>query len=232
MEGARVQVAILCGGLALRMRPLSERVPKSLFPVAGRPFIDWQLAALVRGGATEVLLLTGHMGDAIAAHVGDGTRQGLRVTYSHEGAQTVGTGGALRLAAQRGLLGPRFVVQYGDSYLELDYRALCATPGDAVMTVWRNQGRLEPSNCVVAGGRVVRFEKASQKPEVLWIDYGASALDRGLVENAPRDLDQLFALLAAEGRLHAFEVDERFYEVGSQKGLAELEALLGGRGQP
>jgi len=227
MSATRAQVVILCGGLATRMRPLSERLPKSLFPVLDRPFLDWQLEAIARGGATEALLCTGHLGDAIGKHVAESlTPAGIRVGISDEGEQRLGTGGALALAATRGLLAPRFVVQYGDSYLRLDYRALLATPGDAVMSVYRNRGRLEPSNCVVESGLVVHYEKGTQRQDAEWIDYGATALDRRLIENAPRDLAQLFGLLVGERRLRSFEVTDRFYEIGSQAGLAELEALL------
>ena len=228
MEGTRVQVVVLCGGLATRMRPLSERLPISLFPVAGRRFLDWQLESLVRGGATEVLLCTGHLGNAIAAQVAGAAPAGLRTAISDEGDQKLGTGGALALAAARGLLAPRFIVQYGDSYLRLDYRALLSTPGDAVMSVSRSQNRRAQSHCVVADGLVVQCETAAPPATDGWMEYGASAIDRAPTENAPRDLAQLFALLACERRLRAFAVEEPGYEIGSSEGLARLEALLSG----
>jgi NDP-sugar pyrophosphorylase family protein len=227
VEGPQgVQVAILCGGLATRMRPLSERLPKSLFPVAGRPFLDWQLEGMARRGVTDVVLCTGHMGDAIFAHVGDGSRFGLRIACSDEGEHKLGTGGALALAASRGLLQARFVAQYGDSYLRLDYPALAAARGEAVMSVYHNEGRHDPSNCVVAGGRVVVYEKGTRRADAVWIDYGATALDLVLVLAPPRDLAELYARLSAEGRLASYEVSERFNEVGSPAGLAELDRLL------
>jgi NDP-sugar pyrophosphorylase family protein len=222
----RVQVAILCGGLATRMRPLSDTLPKSLFPVAGRPFLDWQLEALARGGASDVVLCTGHLGEAIARHVGDGARFGLRIALSDEGGQRLGTGGALRLARERGLLAPRFVVQYGDSYLELDYRALLDAPGDAVMTVYRNQGQLEASNCVVEDGRVTHYEKGTTRADAVWIDYGAQAIDRELLADAAADLAALYRSMAEQGRLHALPVGARFYEIGSPAGLRALEERL------
>jgi D-glycero-D-manno-heptose 1,7-bisphosphate phosphatase len=221
-----VQVALLCGGLATRMRPLSERLPKSLFPVGGRAFIDWQLEAIARGGASDVLLCVGHRGDAIRAHLGKGRPFGLRVAWSDEGEGRLGTGGALAQAAARGLLWPRFVVQYGDSYLRLDHRALLGAPGEAALAVFHNAGRWDASNCVVENQRVLAYQKGTGLSDARWIDYGAAALDRSLVEQAPTDLAELYTRLAAAGRLTAVPVGQRFYEVGSPAGLAELEAFL------
>jgi NDP-sugar pyrophosphorylase family protein len=208
------------------MRPLSDEMPKSLFPVAGRPFIDWQLEACARGGAAEIVLCTGHQGEAIARHVGDGARYGLRVAVSDEGEARAGTGGALRLAAERGLLGSRVVVQYGDSYLRFSHAELLARPGEAVLAVYRNAGQHDASNCVVADGRVTLYEKGTTRPDAAWIDYGAAVLDRSLLGDAPTDLANLYHRLAAAGRLGAFELPNRFYEIGSARGLAELDALL------
>src|SRR5262249_19612815 len=195
MEEPSVQVAILCGGLAARMRPLSERIPKSLFPVAGRPFIDWQLEPIARGGATDVVLCIGHFGAAIRDHVGDGERFGMRVAYSDEGTARRGTGGALRVAAEAGRLAPRFIVQYGDSYVRLDYRALLQASGEVVLSVFRNENRWDPSNCVVENGRVTYFQKGTRRPDALWIDYGAAAIDRALLTDVPADLADLYSEL-------------------------------------
>jgi hypothetical protein len=121
--------------------------------------------------------------------------------------------------------------------LKVDYRALMGGKGEAVMSVFKNQGAHDRSNCVVRGGRVLLYEKGTTRPEAVWIDYGAAVLDRALIErqgqSAPGgvfDLAALYGRLARERRLGAFEVTERFYEIGSPGGLAELEAML--RTQP
>lgn len=229
-----MQAVVLAGGLATRMRPHTEQVPKSMLEVAGRPFIDWQLELLARSGIREVVLCIAHLGGAIRAHVGDGARHGLTVRYAtEEPGQLLGTAGALRAAV--GLLAPRFLVTYGDSYLRFDYaeplrllerHADC----DGVMAIYRNAGRLEPSNVVTDGAWVLRYEKQPTGPGLDHIDYGATALRREVVEvlppGVPLGLDQVQAALAARGRLRALVVHERFFEIGSPAGRADLEHHL------
>jgi NDP-sugar pyrophosphorylase family protein len=233
-----LQCAILAGGLATRLRPVTDTIPKALVPVAGRPFVDHQLAWLARDGVTDVVFCIGHLGDRIAEHVGDGSAHGLRVSYVDEGSDLRGTGGALRLAYDEGALAPVFAVLYGDSYLAVDVaqvrREFDEHEAPALMTVFRNEGRFDASNARLEDGWVVRYEKGLADPAAAgmhYIDYGLSILDRDAVladvpPGAVADLATLYTRLAAERRLAGREVAERFYEVGSPSGLAELEAHL------
>ena len=233
-----MQVAVLAGGLATRMRPRTETLPKYLLEVAGRPFADHQLAWLAEAGAEEAVLLIGHLGAAIRDHIGDGSRFGLRVAYVDEGDQLRGTAGALRLALDQGLLSEEFSVLYGDSYLPIDLAAVWADferrRPEALMCTLRNEGRWDTSNASVRDGLVLRYEKGVDDPAASGldqIDYGLSVLTRDLIaaavpEGEVMDLARLYTELAAQGRLAAHEVTERFYEIGSPEGLAELERKL------
>jgi NDP-sugar pyrophosphorylase family protein len=232
-----MQVVILAGGVASRMKPLAERLPKSLFPVVGRPFLDWQLELVARGGATRVLLVVSHLSEAIAAHL-EATKPPLPVTLISDGAQRAGTGGALTVAVREGLVEESFLVTYGDSYLPVDLVALStahiASGLPATMAVHENHDRWDASNVVVERERVVRYEKileATKRPPAMrWIDFGLLALQRDEVlrwsDEAPFDLGAPLGRLANAGQLGAFGYAERFYEVGSPSGLAELERLL------
>lgn len=234
---------ILAGGLAQRLRPLTERVPKSLVSVAGRPFADHQLAWLASEGITDVVFAIGHLGESIREFVGSGSRWNLRVRYSDEGHELRGTGGALRLAYDRGLLQPAFGVLYGDSYLtaplEGPWAEFAATRPAVLMTVYRNDGRWDASNAQLSAGAVVRYEKGLGDPAAAGmhhIDYGLSIIDRDKVmpliqEGAVVDLADVYGKLSAERRVRGFEVSDRFYEIGSHAGLAELEGLLHNRGR-
>ena len=229
-----MQAVVLAGGLGTRMRPRSETVPKSLLEVAGRPFIDWQLERIAASGITEVVLCIAHLGDAIRAHVGNGGRHRLSVRYAvEEPGQLMGTAGALRAALP--LLAPRFLVTYGDSYLSFDYgepvrllerHADC----DGVMAIYRNAGRFEPSNVATDGGWVLRYRKSSSDPDLDHIDYGATALRREVVDSLPpgvtMGLDRVQEDLASRRRLRALVVHDRFFEIGSPAGRADLEQHL------
>ncbi len=224
---------MLAGGLGTRLLPRTERVPKSLIEVAGRPFIDRQLRRLSAAGFARVLLCVGHLGERIVAHVGNGARFGLAVTYAHDGDQLRGTAGALRQALAH--LAPTFLVTYGDSCLPFDYAAplrdLEAHPEAlGTMSVFPNAGQWDKSNTAIRGDRVVRYEKGTRDPACDHIDYGALALRREVIAEleggAPCGLDSVQTRLAATGQLRAVVAPERFYEIGSDRGLEELDAAL------
>jgi NDP-sugar pyrophosphorylase family protein len=229
-----VQCLILAGGLATRMRPLTERIPKALIPVEGRPFIDHQLGWLAGHGVTDVVLSIGYRGGELRSHVGDGTARGLRVRYVDEGSNLRGTAGAVRLAFDEGVLEERFLVTYGDSFLPIDFgdvfAAFTAGATPALMTVFRNQGRWDQSNVIFEGDRVVLYDKLRRdRPaeDFAYIDYGLSALERRIVaaeipSGAKADLADLFGALSRRGDLAGLEVRERFYEIGSPAGLEDF----------
>jgi MurNAc alpha-1-phosphate uridylyltransferase len=236
-ESPGLQAVVLAGGLGMRMLPRTERVPKFLLEVAGRPFGALLLERLAACGVPDVVLCIGHLGEPIRAAIGDGSSLGARVAYSDEGELRLGTAGALRRALP--LLAPTFLVTYGDSFLPFDYAAplrdLAAHP-DALgtMAVYRNADRLDASNTVVSEDRVVRYEKralhAPRDPDMDHIDYGATALRRSVVEaladGAALDLSTVQRELARAGKLRASHATERFFEIGSEAGLRDLEEHL------
>ncbi|GAC1537536.1 MAG: hypothetical protein NVS3B10_01860 [Polyangiales bacterium] len=233
----RRQAVVLAGGLGTRMLPRTERVPKILLDVAGRPFADWLLRRLAACGYDEVVLCIAHLGDQVRAAVGDGARFGIAARWVDEGKTLRGTGGALALARAEGLLDETFLVTYGDSWLPFDYAApldrLRAEPRwRGVMAVYRNEERWDASNVVVSadGARVARYEKGVDDAAFDHIDYGATALRREVLDDYPKDapfgLDSVQHALAATGTLGAHVAAERFYEIGSPAGLADLEARL------
>lgn len=225
-------VAILAGGLGTRLRPLTERIPKSLVMVAGEPFLAHQLRLLARSGVTRLVLCTGHLGESIREFAGDGSRFGVQIQYSDDGPAPLGTAGAVRRALP--LLGTRFFVIYGDSYLPCNYRAVqqaflrAGLP--ALMTVYRNEGRGDASNVEFDGRRILAYDKKNRTPRMHYIDYGLGVFERSVFEQLPPDgyydLARLYQELLEKGRLAAYEVSERFYHVGAFEAIEELEAYL------
>jgi N-acetyl-alpha-D-muramate 1-phosphate uridylyltransferase len=226
-------VAILGGGLATRLGALSAGVPKSMIEVAGKPFIAHQLRGVARQGFREVVICAGHLGKMIEDFVGDGSAFGCRVRYSLDGERLLGTGGALRQALP--LLGDSFLVMYGDSYLRAPLRPIWQhfvdSEKSALMTVFRNEDRWDRSNVAVREGEILAYNKSAPTRAMRHIDYGLGCVRaRALSEFAPPgqtfDLALFYAAMLVEQQLVAFEVAERFYEIGSPSGLAETDALL------
>jgi MurNAc alpha-1-phosphate uridylyltransferase len=229
-------VAVLAGGLATRLQPLTERVPKILLDVAGRPFVEHQVELLKRNRVTSVVFCLGHLGEQVIAALGDGRRWHMTFRYVSDGPRLAGTGGALLRALP--LLGPAFFVMYGDSYLECDFGAIEASfraSGKAgLMTVHRNDDRWDRSNVEFEDGRIIRYDKVQRDSPMHHIDYGLGVLTAEAFEpwtghDEPFDLAAVYQALIAAGDLAGFEVPQRFYEIGSPEGLEETRALLASR---
>lgn len=221
-------VAILAGGLATRLRPLTEKIPKALIQVCGEPFVFHQLRLLHARGIGRVVLCLGYRGEMVRDAVGEGRQLGLEVAYSFDGPVLRGTAGAVRNALP--LLGESFFVLYGDSYLPCDYaaveRAFLESGKTGLMTVFRNEGQWDTSNAEFAGGRVLAYDKQAPTPRMRHIDYGLGAFRREAFGEDAQDLAAVYQRLLRQGQLAAREIAERFYEIGSLEGLEELRAFL------
>jgi NDP-sugar pyrophosphorylase family protein len=232
MELANWPVAILAGGLATRLQPVTDKMPKALLSVAGEPFLVHQLRLLHSEGFRKVVICVGHLSEIVQAKIGDGKALDLNIDYSVDRPTLLGTGGALKRALPR--LGDKFLVIYGDSYMPVNYaaivRAFIESGKPALMTVFENESRWDESNVWFEAGEIRRYDKKKRAPKMRHIDYGISVLTAGLFaglpDYAPFDLADLYSRLVSEKQMAGFEVKQRFYEIGSREGLAELDALL------
>jgi NDP-sugar pyrophosphorylase family protein len=226
-------VVILAGGLATRLGPITQATPKAMVDVNGEPFIIHQLRLLKERGINQVLLCVGYLGEQVMERVGNGWSLGLTVQYSFDGPRLLGTGGAIKKALAK-LGGPVFFVLYGDAYLECDYAAVQAAFESAgklgLMTVFRNEGRWDASNIEFANGAILAYDKKSPTTNMKYIDYGLGMFRREAFDSVPSDeiydLAALQQALLRTDQLAAFEVRDRFYEIGSPAGLDETRVYL------
>ena len=232
LPDAMPPLALLAGGFATRLGPITERIPKSLLEVCGEPFIAHQLRLLADQHITNIVLCCGHLGEMVAEFVGNGERLGCSVRYSFDGPLPLGTGGAIRNALP--LLGSIFWVMYGDSYLTASLTPALSVFREsgkaALMTVLKNEDRWDKSNVHFSTGTIIRYAKQAPSAEMKHIDYGLSIYSANAFATRPQgesfDLSELQAHLIARGDMAAFEVKQRFYEIGSTRGLAETDAFL------
>jgi MurNAc alpha-1-phosphate uridylyltransferase len=225
-------VAILSGGLATRLYPVTEKIPKALVDINGIPFIHYQLKYLKDQGILNAVLCVGHMGGLIKESVGNGAMFGLKVTYSFDGPVLLGTGGALRKALPQ--LGKQFFVLYGDSFLPIQFRGVqeefIAQGKPALMTIMENKGQWDKSNVVYDGGKLISYNKEAPSPEMTFIDYGVGVLTAKTLGQYPEsekfELSSLYHELAKKGQLAGHQVQERFYEIGSLEGLEDTKAYF------
>jgi NDP-sugar pyrophosphorylase family protein len=210
-------------------------MPKVLLPVAGRPFLDFKLASLAAAGVERVVLLLGHRAEQVVAHLArlaPGEGFGLEVTVMTDGPHLLGTGGAIRRSLDE--LGDDFWVTYGDTYLRVPMadveERFDEGAWEGVMTVLENRDAWDRSNVRVEDGRVAEYRKGAPAGTFLHIDYGLLLL--GAAAFAPWgageqfDLADVVVRLVERGRLGAFEVADRFHEVGRPEAYGEADTFL------
>jgi NDP-sugar pyrophosphorylase family protein len=225
-------VAILVGGLSTRLRPMTDKTPKALLSVAGEPFLTHQLRLLYSQRLRKIVLCVGYLGEMIKTQVGDGSALGMQVDYSFDGRSLLGTGGAVKRALPK--LGDQFLVLYGDSYMPVDYSAIVEafvlSGKPALMTVFENKGRWDASNVWFEDGTIRCYDKKMRTAEMRHIDYGIAVLSAEVFAPLPNDaafdLADVYRRLVSEQKMAAYEVTQRFYEIGSREGLAELDSVL------
>jgi NDP-sugar pyrophosphorylase family protein len=228
-------VVILAGGLATRLYPTTKTLPKSLIEIAGKPFIHHQLALIRDKGVTHVVLCVGYLGEMIEEYVGDGSPWGLELQYSYDGDELLGTGGAIKKALS--LLPDSFFILYGDSYLDIDYSVVIERFYDdnlpVLMTIYRNQNAFDTSNVLMKDGKILKYDKKSRDPAMEYIDYGFIVIRKEVffqyLANEPFDLSLVLSRMADSGQVAAFEVEQRFYEIGSAQGIRETEEYIRNR---
>jgi mannose-1-phosphate guanylyltransferase len=232
-----MQVVILAGGLGTRLWPVTKRVPKPLVPVAGAPYLEHQIRLLAQQSLTDIVVLTGYLGEQIEDCFGDGRHFGVSIRYSRE-QQPLGTGGALRKARQ--LVADSFLVIYGDSYLPIEYAAvghlLTTTAASAVMAVYRDLTGETNVRCNVAldaDGTVLRYDKraAAGDQELQYVEAGVLALRRSVLDIIPPERpvsleEEIFHILIARRRLLGFSTQQRFYDMGTPERLRAIEEYL------
>jgi len=225
-------LVVLAGGFGTRLGALTENIPKCLIKIRGRAFVDWQIDSFIKNGITNLVFCVSHKSEMIQDHLGDGSKKGIKIQYSIDGTRQLGTGGAIVKALP--ILGENFGVIYGDSYLPISYKPVEDAFLDrdflGLMTVYKNQNELDTSNIEFFDGRIKEYRKNSKNPRMLHIDYGLSYFKSKAFDSYQQgeylDLATLCNDIVLSKELYGFEVHERFYEVGSLKGIDALSEYL------
>lgn len=222
----------MAGGLGTRLRPLTNRAPKAMIPVNGRPFLEYEVDLLKRNKISDLVLCLGYLGEQVEEHFGDGKKFGVRIRYSHDGRELLGPIGGLKMAEP--LLEGEFFVTYGDAYLRMDYAGMMATLRRsrklAAMAVYKNEGRFGRSDVVAEDGLVTAYDKKRTLPKMVWVNFGVSAVKKdalaGVEAGTFCDEETFYGSLIRKKQLVAYATFERFYEIGSERSLAEFRDFV------
>ena len=221
------QVVVLAGGLATRLGPLAQDVPKALQPVGGQAFLDVMLAPVRASGFRRFHFCLGHLATVVRGHLAPLGAE-LEITSSTEHSPR-GTAGALLDSREQ--LDDLFLLLLGDTYLDIDYgRVVDLLPGDALglMVATAAPSGVTP-NVRLSAGRVVRYDKGGMPGGLT--DTGAAVLRRSALAcvppgDGPADLSTVFEHLISRGELAGVAIDERFYDIGTPARHSEFAALL------
>jgi N-acetyl-alpha-D-muramate 1-phosphate uridylyltransferase len=222
-----MQVLILAGGMGTRLGSLTKNLPKSLVPINNKPFLEYQLEFLKRNNIHDIVLCVGHLGSQIIEQFGDGSSFNVNIRYSIED-ELLGTAGAIKKAGP--LLDDVFFTMYGDSYIFLDFRDVMrffeSNDNLALMTVYKNHNLYDRSNTAVKGNLVKKYSKTEISPDMVYIDYGVNVFRKRALDIVPENtycsLETIFPRLIEAKEFLAYEVKDRFFEIGSVNGLTEF----------
>lgn len=225
----KTQVVVLMGGLGTRL--CLTNCPKSMADVNGTPFFDYQMQLLRRWGFQKFLFLVGYQAQCIEEYYGDGSAWQVMIQYSYDGDKPMGTGGALKKAEKE--LEQDFLLIYGDSFMDIDYREtvyryemerIAGKLG--IMTILQNENRYDKSNVIYNNGELLLYDKINTCEDMQYIDYGVSMLSKGILmgekEDEKFDIAAILTKLSKSGKLAAQVVTKRFYEIGNPDSLQEF----------
>ena len=222
------KIVILSGGRATRLYPVTEDFPKALLDISGKPFIVRQIELLRKNSINNIVICAGFLGEKIKEFIQGGEKFGVNVEYSFDGDELLGTGGAVKKALSG--LSDIFFVIYGDSYLNIDYQKILNyfkhSDKSGLMTVFKNQDKWDSSNVVFENNEILFYDKKLKNEKMHFIDYGLGIFKKEIFEREFErknkfDLEEVYKKLIDLNQLAGFEVDRRFYEIGSFEGLEE-----------
>ena len=229
-------IIVLAGGLATRLRPVSQTLPKSLIPINDVPFVLHQLNLFEKNGFIRVHFCLGFLGEMVEEIVVQSRfNDVLEISFSYDGDTLLGTGGAIRKVVE--LFEESFFVTYGDSYLDIDFNKLESSFQSkktdefvALMSVFKNNNKFDLSNVFYENGQIILYSKSQKDARMVYIDYGVGILSKNCFlefeQSTIFDLGLIYEKLSIDGQLIGVEVFDRFYEVGTFQGINDLSTYL------
>lgn len=225
----------LAAGEGTRLRPLTERMPKPMLPIAGRPILEHNIRLLVRHGIRELVINLHHCPEKVVSYFGDGRSLGVAITYSYEPV-LLGTAGAVKKAGS--FFDGTFLVVYGDNLTNCDIGRLSAfhqeKGGIGTVALFR---RDDPLVSGIAGldenDRITDFLEKPQLHEVFshWVSAGLLILEQEVLDYVPAEYpsdfgrDVLPALLRAGQALYGYRMSEGLWWIDTLEDYRRVEEL-------
>lgn len=226
-----MQIVILCGGLATRLKKLSKKKPKSLIKFKNKPFVIYQIELLKSYGFNNFLLCVGHFSKQIKSKLGNGKKLNVNIDYSHDGKKLLGTGGSLKKAYKK--LDKNFILLNGDSYIMFNPNKLISkynTSNKSTILVKKNTRTNLPSNIILKKKLIIDYCKKGIENS-RYIDIGMQIFNSDifnlyLKKNEYYDLEHIYKIMIKKKNLSYLKTNATFFEIGSFKGIKSFNNYL------
>jgi D-glycero-alpha-D-manno-heptose 1-phosphate guanylyltransferase len=233
-----IKAVILAGGLGTRLRSVASDIPKSMMPINGRPFLEYEIIYLRQKGIKEIVLCVSHLRDSIVDYFGDGRGFGVNIEYSVE-EERLGTAGAVKNAVDRLDIPDYFMVLNGDTFIEYDLKKMLAVffkkDVEMVIAIAKNPGGDTSVLKIDDKGKVISYlEKPADLPADRtgsgYSGAGSYIVKKDTVKRWPAGHISLeyncIPKIVGEGKAYGVTVDSKIYDIGTPEGLKEFSGFL------
>ena len=221
------QAVILCGGLGTRLRPITNKIPKPLALLNGKPFIDYLLKQLKSQRIKNVLLLTGYLGNLIKKKLGDGKKYGLKITYS-DGPINWDTG--RRLWESKKLLDKEFLLLYSDNFSSFNLNYLKKFHKKKKSSITLTVCKKTPGNISFSKKEIVKKFAIKRSKKNHFVEIGYMIVKKKNLfkefKNKNCNLSELLRSLSKKNQVSAFEAIDYYYSISDKKRLKLTEKYL------
>jgi NDP-sugar pyrophosphorylase family protein len=228
-----MQAVILAAGLGTRLRPITDTIPKSMVPVKGKPFLEYQINLLKKNNINNIVICIAYLGEKIEDYFGDGKKFGVSIVYAKEKSGPNGTGAALKNAEY--FLEKEFLLLNGDTFLDIDYQSLVLafkkSQKTGMTVVFKNQPKIAKNNMEVGEDfEILNYNKAAEG-RANYVDAGVHAFKKNIVDFIPHAKfcsleEEILPILIAKKQLVAYPVASRYYDIGTPERLKKFEETI------
>ena len=227
-----ITLVILAGGLATRIRPITNNKAKALIEINGKPFIYWQLKYYIKQGVKNFVFLLGFKGEEIEGYIKKNNYFNVNISFYYDGNQLRGTGGSILQSINK--FPENFFVLYGDTLLQIDlndmYNFYDKNNHQITMSIYKNKSMYDKSNVQKLSHNKITYNKDNLQNDMSYIDYGISILNKKIfISNTDKtltDLSSFYKGISSKNKLFGYEVFKRFYEIGSFEGIKQTQSFV------
>ena len=229
------QAVIFAGGTGQRLRPFTETAPKPMYPINGKPFIEYLIRQVRGWGIRDIVILLGYLPEKIMDYLGDGSLYGVNISYV---ITPVDYETQFRLLAAKNILNEEFLMMYCDNICPVNFNKLVHEFEEnhalIQLSAYANKDHYTKSNLKMKeNGQVVVYDKKRVIDGLQGVDVGYAIISKKVLNEMSSENQNfemvVYPKLAGAGRLFATVTEHRYYSIGSFNRIQLTEKFLSGQ---